>query len=157
MAQVSQPGLTDSELKDYKALFLTFDHKNEGRITVTDMLNIAQRLGLASHEKDITVLLGNGDSKGNETLDFETFLLLIIRLRAVSEQRRIVEEEMRKAFRVFDHDGNGLIDKEELRKTMKTLGEKLSKSDVKAMIKSADKNGDGLIDYEEFIKMMYGQ
>ena len=88
------------------------------------------------------------DWTGNETLDFETFLLLIIRLRAVSEQRRIVEEEMRKAFRVFDHDGNGLIDKEELRKTMKTLGEKLSKSDVKAMIKSADKNGDGLIDYE---------
>jgi len=49
---------------------------------------------------------------------------------------------------VFDIDGNGLIDEKELKTTMKNLGESVSKSDVKAMIKAADKNGDGKIDYE---------
>jgi len=51
-------------------------------------------------------------------------------------------------FRVFDRDGNGVIDEKELRITMKNLGENLTKNDVKAMIKAADKNGDGKIDYE---------
>ena len=55
---------------------------------------------------------------------------------------------MRQAFRVFDHDGNGLIDEKELTTTMKNLGEIVTKKDVKAMIKAADKNGDGKIDYE---------
>ena len=67
------------------------------------------------------------------------------------EARRKGEEEMRQAFKVFDKDGNGLIDSKELRETMKALGEKLSKADVKAMIKAADENGDGKIDYEGLI------
>ena len=49
---------------------------------------------------------------------------------------------------VFDRDGNGLIDKSELKATMKSLGENLSDKDIKAMIRAADKNGDGKIDYE---------
>ena len=55
---------------------------------------------------------------------------------------------MRQAFRVFDIDGDGLIDAQELRLTMRNLGENLSDEDVKAMIRAADKNGDGKIDYE---------
>ena len=72
-------------------------------------------------------------------------------------RKKSEEQEMRQAFRVFDIDGNGLIDAQELRLTMKNLGEDLSAEDVKAMIRAADKNGDGKIDYEEFIKMMYNK
>jgi len=57
-------------------------------------------------------------------------------------------EEMRQAFRVFDIDGNGYIDENELRVTMFNLGEDLSDVEVKQMIKLADRNGDGRIDYE---------
>lgn len=64
------------------------------------------------------------------------------------------EEQMRNAFRVFDIDGNGLIDADELRLTMQELGEKLTDRDVEAMIVAVDKNRDGKIDYEEFIQMI---
>ena len=57
-------------------------------------------------------------------------------------------EEMRQAFRVFDIDGNGVIDANELKITMFNLGENLSDCDVKQMMKLADRNGDGKIDYE---------
>jgi EF-hand domain pair len=57
---------------------------------------------------------------------------------------------MRQAFRVFDIDGNGTIDANELKITMFNLGENLSDRDVKQMIKLADKNGDGKIDYEGY-------
>jgi len=85
-----------------------------------------------------------------ERLDFNAFVTLMSRSRAknAEEAKRREEHEMRQAFRVFDRDGNGLIDEKELRITMKNLGENLTKNDVKAMIKAADKNGDGKIDYE---------
>jgi len=83
-------------------------------------------------------------------LDFNAFSHLMSRSRArnVEEAKRREENEMRQAFRVFDRDGNGLIDEKELMTTMKNLGENVTKNDVKAMIKAADKNGDGKIDYE---------
>jgi len=52
------------------------------------------------------------------------------------------------AFRVFDMDGNGYIDKHELKCVMRRLGENLSEDDLKAMFSEADLNGDGLIDFE---------
>ena len=55
---------------------------------------------------------------------------------------------------MFDMDGNGTIDRDELRNVMKQLGEKLSEEDIEEMIQEADKNGDGLIDYDEFVKYM---
>ena len=40
--------------------------------------------------------------------------------------------------RVFDADGNGLIDREELQKVMKSLNEELSEDELNAMIREAD-------------------
>jgi len=54
----------------------------------------------------------------------------------------------RQAFRVFDIDGDGLIDADELRQTMANLGEQLSETDVRAMIREADRNGDGKVDFD---------
>ena len=70
------------------------------------------------------------------------------RNKSADVQSKSEEDEMRQAFKVFDIDGNGLIDAQELLQTMKNLGEDLTENDVKAMIKAADKNGDEKIDYE---------
>lgn len=66
----------------------------------------------------------------------------------------VIVTQSRKTFRVFDVDGNGLIDREELRKVMSSLNESLSEEELDAMIKEADINGDGQISFEEFKIMM---
>jgi len=60
----------------------------------------------------------------------------------------VVEDDMRRAFRVFDIDGDGLIDADELCLTMYNLGETLTDDDVNAMIELVDRNDDGKVDYE---------
>ena len=57
------------------------------------------------------------------------------------------EEELREAFKVFDKDGNGVINADELRHVMTNLGEKLTDEEITEMIKEADTNNDGLVDY----------
>ncbi|KAJ8308337.1 hypothetical protein KUTeg_013211 [Tegillarca granosa] len=59
------------------------------------------------------------------------------------------EEELKRAFAVFDKDGNGMISADELRHVMSNLGEKLTEEEVTEMIKEADKDGDGQINYTE--------
>jgi calmodulin len=85
-------------------------------------------------------------------VDFHEFLRMMSRSKGKQSneqlQQQAEETEMRQAFKVFDIDGNGVIDANELRLTMRNLGENLSEDDVKAMIRAADKNGDGKIDYE---------
>ena len=54
---------------------------------------------------------------------------------------------MRVRVQVFDHDGNGFIDRDELKLTMGRLGEQLSDADVNAMLSLADEDGDGRIDF----------
>ena len=58
------------------------------------------------------------------------------------------EDKFLETFKVFDMDGNGYIDKHELRYVMRRLGENLSEEDTKAMFQLADLNGDGLIDFD---------
>lgn len=64
------------------------------------------------------------------------------------------EEEMRAAFAVFDKDGNGYINLQELAIVMKNLGEKMTTDGIQRMIKEADLDGDNQISFDEFKQMM---
>jgi len=95
-----------------------------------------------------------GRSTGNGTVEFEEFLAMMSRRLVATAndddqaKRQRQEAELRQAFRVFDIDGDGLIDADELRQTMANLGETLSEHDVQTMIREADRNGDGKVDFD---------
>ena len=55
---------------------------------------------------------------------------------------------MIEAFKVFDTDKSGYINKKELMAAFKTLGQPLPEKEVKEIFKSADKNGDGKLDID---------
>ena len=57
-------------------------------------------------------------------------------------------------FRVFDKNGDGFIQLEELKAVMKSLGNKLTDKELDDMLKKYDADGDGQISYEEFVVMM---
>ena len=58
------------------------------------------------------------------------------------------EDALKEAFRMFDRDGNGFIDAEELRICMINLGEKLTLEEVEEMIREVDIDFDGRMNYE---------
>ncbi|XP_052068968.1 EF-hand calcium-binding domain-containing protein 7-like isoform X17 [Mytilus californianus] len=63
-------------------------------------------------------------------------------------------DDLMKAFRKIDINGDGYISLEELHKILTSKGEKKSKSEVKTMIDEVDENRDGRLDYKEFCKMV---
>ena len=58
------------------------------------------------------------------------------------------------AFKMFDKDKNGYIEREELKQMMTKLGEKLTDSEIDEMMKEADTDKDGRVNYNEFLAMM---
>lgn len=63
-------------------------------------------------------------------------------------------EELREAFELFDTDGNGTIDPNELKSAMKSLGLEAKNHTVYQMISDIDKDGTGDIDFDEFLDLM---
>lgn len=79
------------------------------------------------------------------TLDFESFLTIVSTRKFDDEDH---EDALKEAFKMFDRDGNGYIDAEELRICMINLGEKLTRDEVEEMIKEVDIDFDGRMNYE---------
>ena len=106
------------------------------------------------------------DKDGTGSIDFPEFLTMM----SLKINEENAEEELREAFKVFDGDGNGFIDRRELGLMMRFMGESLTEGEIqvgavielfydvkifiKMIIEEADSNKDGLIDYNEFYKMM---
>eukprot|EP00755_Sulcionema_specki_P018616 Sspe_Gene.67346::Locus_39740_Transcript_1_1_Confidence_1.000_Length_542::g.67346::m.67346/K16465/CETN1; centrin-1 len=63
-------------------------------------------------------------------------------------------EQIKEAFHLFDTDGSGAIDNDEMALAMKALGFELSKEEITEMIRAVDKDSNSLIEYDEFEKML---
>ncbi|XP_052068923.1 EF-hand calcium-binding domain-containing protein 7-like isoform X10 [Mytilus californianus] len=66
-------------------------------------------------------------------------------------------DDLMKAFRKIDINGDGYISLEELHKILTSKGEKKSKSEVKTMIDEVDENRDGRLDYKEEPVLRYSE
>lgn len=66
------------------------------------------------------------------------------------------QEEVLRAFDLFDTDGKGAIDLEDLRRVAADLGEQLSEEELAAMIEEFDMDGTGSISREEFVEICLG-
>ena len=64
------------------------------------------------------------------------------------------EEEIFKAFELFDSDNSGKINLPNLRRVARELGENLTDDELQAMIDEFDKDQDGQINREEFLSIM---
>ena len=138
-------------------------------------------------------MINEVDKDGTGVVSFPSFLYVMAKKLSDEE----AEDEIREAFKVFDgvgffiycpteatlinafQDGNGFINRMELRHVMMNLGEKMSEEECDALVdvrsirdstgmdgnylygqccviftQEADIDGDGSINYEEFYGMM---
>lgn len=85
---------------------------------------------------------------GTERLKFDDYV-------DICRQEPITSaDDLMKAFRKIDLNGDGYITLDELYKIMNAQGESMSRDEVKKMIDDVDDNKDGRLDYREFTNMI---
>ena len=138
--------MTDDQTTAEKALlelFNSFDTDNNGVIDPSEFLQIMKSNNVecydATHEPtqaEVDLIFEESGYSKNNGMTFEDFKQIM------SEFQRVAME-MREKFNFFDTDGNGKIDRKELKEGLKKLGQDCRSKVVSKMIKAADLDGDG--------------
>lgn len=147
-------GLQEMGIEDLKEAFELFDKNHDGKISGDELGCVLRSLGLEYSQEEVDEMIKNADTNENGFVEYDEFLVMMQRFSQHPPNLPSMDEKTREAFRVFDLDGNGYIDKNELRHVMKRLGENLSEDDVKEMFREADLNNDGKIDFNEFRQLL---
>jgi len=134
----------------FKNAFAAFESKSTGLIKVKQLGGVMRYLGQNPSEAELQDMINEVDKDGTGVVSFPSFLYVMAKKLSDEE----AEDEIREAFKVFDGDGNGFINRMELRHVMMNLGEKMSEEECDALVDEADIDGDGSINYEEFYGMM---
>ncbi|XP_044728364.1 calmodulin-like isoform X2 [Chrysoperla carnea] len=147
---LSEYGLTEDQVAEFKEAFMLFDKDEDGTITMAELGVVMRSLGQRPTETELRDMVNEVDQDGNGTIEFNEFLQMMSKKMKGADG----EDELREAFRVFDKNNDGLISSNELRHVMTNLGEKLSEEEVDDMIREADLDGDGMVNYEEFVTIL---
>uniref|UniRef100_A0ACD5YZI4 Uncharacterized protein n=2 Tax=Avena sativa TaxID=4498 RepID=A0ACD5YZI4_AVESA len=149
-----------------RRVFDLFDRNGDGEITVDELAQALDSLGLEADRPSLAATVGAHVPEGASGLRFEDFEglhralgdALFGALADDGEEGGQDEEEMREAFKVFDVDGDGYISASELQEVLKKLGmpEASSLANVREMICNVDRDSDGRVDFSEFKIMMKG-
>ncbi|XP_021344883.1 neo-calmodulin-like, partial [Mizuhopecten yessoensis] len=130
---------------EYKEAFNMYDKDHDGIISTQKLGAVLRALGHNPTEIEMQEMIDEIDSEDTGSVDFESFLDVVMS-RDIDDEDH--ERALREAFKMFDRDGNGYIDAEELRLCMMNLGEKLTQDEVEEMIREVDVDFDGRMNYE---------
>ncbi|KAF9451587.1 calmodulin-A [Macrolepiota fuliginosa MF-IS2] len=141
----------------YRDSFQLFDKDGNGAISPQELTDVMRDLGQTPTEAELKVIMRDLDTNKDGNIDFSEFLCLMSARSKVSRTGKVDdnEDEIRETFKVFDKDGNGSINLEELKTVMKNLGVKVTDEECKMMMKEADEDGNGVVDFNEFRRVSF--
>jgi len=142
--------LGEAQIKALRDTFIALDGNGDGLLTAAEMKEGLTRCGLKEIPPDLQQIMEDVDSDGSGVIDYTEFL-------AASLDRKVymAEDVCWQAFRIFDRNGDGKIDKDEISMVLRDDGVKDSAArDIALVMEDIDKNGDGQIDFQEFMAMM---
>merc|ERR1712149_47251 len=117
----------------------------------TSELKIAiKALGFEPKPEELRKMIGDVDDDGSGQIEFEEFL----KMMAIKILNKNPEEEMLKAFAMYDDDNTGKVTFKNLKRVAKELGERLTDEELQEMIDEADRDGDGEVNNDEFQRIM---
>lgn len=140
-------GLNNEALKKIYKQFLAVDTDKSGMVDINEFT----RLLRVERSPFVERLFSMFDSDKTGLIDLKEF---VVGLSNVGTEAR--ENKVKFAFQVFDLDGSGSIDKDELRKIVKATNmtsEKQLDRKVDWLMKQCDTDGDGMISFDEFVNL----
>merc|ERR1719453_207555 len=131
---------------------MQLDDNGDGLLTAAEMKAGLNKAGLKEIPPDLLQIMQEVDSDGSGIIDYTEFLAATL-----DKKVYMAEDVCWQAFRIFDRNGDGKIDKKEIAAVLNDDGvQGAAAKDMAEIMAEIDKNGDGEIDFQEFMQMMRG-
>ena len=149
-------GLSHIQKKEIDDAFKLFDKDGSGNIDFYELRDAMRALGLQLTKEEVKEMMLKIDSDNNGFIDQDEFRVLM----AEKLKDRNQEDELRKAFRVYDQDDTGLIEFYDLRRVADELSEGKKDSDdisdevIFGMIYEACGDRNGKVNLPQFMRLM---
>mmetsp|Transcript_15258 Transcript_15258/g.35796 ORF Transcript_15258/g.35796 Transcript_15258/m.35796 type:complete len:160 (+) Transcript_15258:100-579(+) len=144
------PELSEDEKQELREAFELFDTERKGTVDLHELKVLMRALGFDVKKAEVVKYVHDVDPHNGGFVTFDQYLSLMTDRYG----DRNPDDEMMKAFSLFDGDGSGTINVRNLRAVARELGETLTDDELQAMIDEFDNDQDGEIDAEEFISIM---
>lgn len=132
-------------------MFELFDSNSSGFVDRRQLKVMMRLLGYEPRKDQLARLLTQcGISQRATRVEYDEFHALMVQVM----NEKDIQEEMARAFSLFDVDNTGKISFENLKQVAENLGEKMSDIELREMIQEADLDKDGFVDETEFVRIM---
>lgn len=142
--------ITEEQKQEIKEAFDLFDTDKTGSIDYHELKVAMRALGFDVKKQEVVKLIQEYDRQQTGQIEYNDFSDIMT--QKILE--RDPDEEIYKAFSLFDDDNTGKISLKNLRRVARELGEQLTDDELQAMIDEFDKDEDGEINEEEFMAIM---
>ena len=149
-------GLSDVQKREIDDAFKLFDKDGSGNIDFYELRDAMRALGLQMTKDEVKQMMLKIDTDNNGFIDQDEFRILMTEKLKDRNQ----EDELRKAFRVYDQDDTGLIEFYDLRRVADELaegkkeGDEISDEIIKGMIYEACGDRNGTVNLAQFMRIM---
>ncbi|KAL4238019.1 hypothetical protein ACF0H5_002730 [Mactra antiquata] len=140
--------LSEGKKQMIRKLYEQFDVNKSKTLSPKELRKALQFAGLNPTVKEVKAIVQRYDKK---KITYEIWEE-IFKEELLSKTNP--EFDLMEAFRIFDRDGNGTLDREELRICLTRMGEKLSDQECDELFDQLDKNGDGELNFMEASKLL---
>ena len=140
--------LPKNKTDEYKKIFNLHSKDQDGNVHTSELANIFKSINIDASDEEIKEIIQKLDLENKKEINYDEFLTIINQKDKDVDE----EEEVLKAFKVFDKEGNGLININELKDIMLNFGNNWSEEELNEMFKEADIDMDGYLNYEEFVR-----
>ncbi|KAJ1461692.1 hypothetical protein M885DRAFT_581706 [Pelagophyceae sp. CCMP2097] len=142
--------LEEKEIGELRESFNLFDANNSGTIDLHELKVLLRALGFQVKKHDVVKMVYDHEPDNEGFVDFALFSAIMTERYAARDP----EDEIMKAFQLFDGDNSGKISMRNMKNIARELGEDLGDAELRGMIEEFDRDQDGEISQEEFLTIM---
>merc|ERR1712046_19707 len=145
-----RPGLSADEVQEVKDAFDLFDSDASGSVSVAELVEAMQSLGLEQKNEAVFNMIKEIDTDGSGELEFAEFLEMMTARLTNKTPRADIE----RVFKLFDNDRTGEISLDNLKRVASELGEEISNEELQEMAQRNDVDKDGAWTLDDFYAVM---
>lgn len=156
--QVAARELGDSQVRAIREAFLRLDSDGDGSLCPDEIREGLSSSSLGTEPEDVDDIISAMDTNASGKIDYTEFLAAMM-----ERGSHLTDGVLRRAFGVFDLDGDGRISAQELAAVFCDRdgecggdGRVFDRAAVAEIVREADRNGDGSIDFAEFVASLRG-